>query len=608
MMNIIREKAKWFVAVPVLCFGALIFVDWGMSPGNSMTQRNVVGKVDGEKVPFETFNKEVEAVAKQATGEGRELDAQQYAEIRSEVFEKFVRQKIYRADFERYSLSGSPVEILEHLKSNPPPGAEKAPIFMGPDSQFSRAKYLQWLATPKVFDDPYMRVLEQQLTNTVVPEQQITQILAAIQPISDLEIGFRAKLDRSKVWATLLLMGTDSFTVDASKISDAEVKAWFDKNTDSLWHSKAVGVVPYVTLPKTPSADDSLSAKKQIDSVVAQLKSGEKFDELARNYSEDPGSAKQGGDLGGYQSLKRWVPEFAAAARMLDSGKISDPVRTQFGWHVILSKGRKIENGDTLYALSHILVTIQTTPETVDSLKSVAEDFRKMVKAGSTFAEAAAKFKLKVDSSAPLTEGGAKNGLATGYVPGLSAYVFHGDESVSEVLENRQAVHVVGRGQVYQPGRHLEIDRSYIRQRIATDKSAELAKAWLENSRTKAMACDTSRVCLNALGKGAGVLGLDGRPISTFVDGFGYSSPELLRLWKGAKPKQWTDAAIGNRQILIMSVDSSHTPTAAEEAQSVAGIRPNMLRMRMRGALESWYNWRKSLAKVENHLDRYFRD
>lgn len=605
MLNTIRENAKWFVAVPIVCFGALIFVDWGMSPGNSMTQQNNIGKVDGEKISLDAFNREVDAAAKQMPN--KELDAEQHADLRTGVFEKFVRQYLVVKDFETYGLAGSGIEILTYLKNNPPPGVEKEAIFMGPDSQFSQAKYLQWLSNPKAFDNPYMQALEEQLSRTELAEKQMLHLIAMAQPVSDLEFRFRARIDASNVWGRVLYGGTDSFAVDASKLGDAELRKWFDAHPDSLWNSKPSTRVAYITLKKQPSAADSQYARDQIDSVVTLARAGEKFDDLARNYSEDPGSAKQGGDLGGYQNLKQWVPEFGNAARTLDSGKISDPVRSSFGWHAILSKGRKIEGGDTLYSLAHVLITVQTSPETIDSLKAAAEDFRKDVKAGKTFAEAAAKRKLTIDSSDLIVQG-EKTRLSSGFVPGVSAFAFNADESVSEVLENNQAVHVLARGAAFAAGRDFERSKNEIRKLLAQEKSLELAKGWMASVTPKAAACDTSTECLNGLGKGLHAMSLTNRPLNMFVDGFGYSSHQLLRLWKSSKPRQWTAPASGKEMVMMLRVDSSVVAGDSAASKMVADGRRVMIRLRERGAYQNWYNWRKAQAKVENHLDRYFRD
>src|SRR5499427_6405158 len=67
--------------------------------------------------------------------------------------------------------------------------------------------------------------------------------------------------------------------------------------------------------------------------IEAQLKNGADFAALAKEKSKDPGAA-EGGDLG-YFTKDQMVPEFAEAAFKLDKGQISDPVKTQFGWHII---------------------------------------------------------------------------------------------------------------------------------------------------------------------------------------------------------------------------------------------------------------------------------
>ncbi len=68
--------------------------------------------------------------------------------------------------------------------------------------------------------------------------------------------------------------------------------------------------------------------------VAERLKKGEDFSKVAAELSKDPGSGKEGGDLGWF-TKERMVPEFADAAFKLQKGQISEPVKSQFGWHVI---------------------------------------------------------------------------------------------------------------------------------------------------------------------------------------------------------------------------------------------------------------------------------
>jgi len=81
-----------------------------------------------------------------------------------------------------------------------------------------------------------------------------------------------------------------------------------------------------------------VSSKEAAEEILAQIKKGEDFASLAKEYSTDPGSKTKGGDLG-YFALGRMVPEFEEAAFSLKVGEVSDPVKTNYGYHIL-----KLEN------------------------------------------------------------------------------------------------------------------------------------------------------------------------------------------------------------------------------------------------------------------------
>jgi peptidyl-prolyl cis-trans isomerase C len=110
--------------------------------------------------------------------------------------------------------------------------------------------------------------------------------------------------------------------VKKNPVKDAEIKAEYDKAKagapDKEYHARHILV----------EKEDEAKA------IIAKLKGGAKFDELAKQ-SKDPGSAAQGGDLG-WTDPTRFVPEFSKAMVALQKGGITDtPVKTQFGYHVI---------------------------------------------------------------------------------------------------------------------------------------------------------------------------------------------------------------------------------------------------------------------------------
>ncbi len=91
-------------------------------------------------------------------------------------------------------------------------------------------------------------------------------------------------------------------------------------------------------------------AKKDAESTLAEIRAGARFDDLARKRSQDPGSRRRGGDLG-FNKRGRMVPEFDAVMFALKPGELSEPVKTQFGWHLIQVVERR---GDEVKA-RHIL-------------------------------------------------------------------------------------------------------------------------------------------------------------------------------------------------------------------------------------------------------------
>jgi peptidyl-prolyl cis-trans isomerase SurA len=94
-------------------------------------------------------------------------------------------------------------------------------------------------------------------------------------------------------------------------------------------------------LLKTNEVQDDATAKQKLTQFRQQMLAGTAdFAVLARANSADPGSAVEGGDLG-WTTLDTFVPTFAQAANQLKDGEISEPVQTQFGWHIIQLQGRR---------------------------------------------------------------------------------------------------------------------------------------------------------------------------------------------------------------------------------------------------------------------------
>ncbi|SAK53899.1 PpiC-type peptidyl-prolyl cis-trans isomerase [Caballeronia glebae] len=106
--------------------------------------------------------------------------------------------------------------------------------------------------------------------------------------------------------------------------TDAEIKARYDQLVKQNGGGKEVHL-HHILVENEAQAKD----------LIAKIKAGASFEDLAKQYSKDPGSGKNGGDLD-WSSPSAYVPEFGAAAEKLKKGEMtSEPVKTQFGWHII---------------------------------------------------------------------------------------------------------------------------------------------------------------------------------------------------------------------------------------------------------------------------------
>jgi len=204
-------------------------------------------------------------------------------------------------------------------------------------------------------------------------------------------------------------------------ITPTEVQAFFDKlPNDSLpYYSAEVEVRQIVRYPVL-SQQDKASIIERLQALKARLQAGEKFEELARQYSEDPGSASSGGELG-FWKLGELVPAYEKAALALEPGEISDPVETQFGFHLI----QLIERQKDRYNSRHILIKSSASKPDLQGAMAYLDSMRNEVLAGHTTFERAAKECSEDIATAQ------QGGLLTGTYGGLRIPI---DDLPSEVF------------------------------------------------------------------------------------------------------------------------------------------------------------------------------
>jgi peptidyl-prolyl cis-trans isomerase D len=116
------------------------------------------------------------------------------------------------------------------------------------------------------------------------------------------------------------------------EFDESEVVAFYEETKD-LYSTPERRRVAHILVEITDEVDEE-AAKKSIDTIHARIVDGEDFASLAKEFSNDPGSAEKGGDLG-FNEQGTFVEEFEAAATELSINQVSEPVLTEFGYHVI---------------------------------------------------------------------------------------------------------------------------------------------------------------------------------------------------------------------------------------------------------------------------------
>ncbi len=187
------------------------------------------------------------------------------------------------------------------------------------------------------------------------------------KPMAQLRADVREELRSQRMIEELQRKRFQGITV-----SNAEVQKFYETFKDSLPSIPAEVEIAHILIrPKVDSLAKQSSLDK-IKKIEEELRAGKKFEDLAVEFSEDPGSAKKGGDLG-FVRRGEFVKKFEEVAFGLREGQISKIVETEFGFHIIQLIERK---GEAIHS-RHILIRFDQTKRNdqaaIDRLKEIRE-------------------------------------------------------------------------------------------------------------------------------------------------------------------------------------------------------------------------------------------
>ena len=367
MMQTFRNSAK--VAGAIFALLMLIFVltsvDW-----SGLTKSTSVGKINGQSVDTRTFQGFVQqSIDNRQRDLPTSLTLEERHQIEDQVWEELIQNRVLETEYERRGISVSTDEIVQAIRNSPPADFRNVPEFQT-DSQFDMNKYQRWLTSS--VGAQYLPALEAQYRDQL-RRSKLLRVVAADIYLSDAALWeqYRDENEQVKVAVTAIIP-RNAVPDSAVKLTDEEVTAYYRSHQDDFKRSRTA-FLSFVALPRLTNASDTAFAKARADSAKAAILAGEPFADVARRESSDSVSAAAGGDLGEW-TKGSMDPAFDSAAFAMPLKKVSQPVLSQFGFHIIEITSRKGNKAKG----RHILIPIEVAGEHRDHLDAEADSLERL--------------------------------------------------------------------------------------------------------------------------------------------------------------------------------------------------------------------------------------
>ncbi|WP_207808103.1 MULTISPECIES: SurA N-terminal domain-containing protein [unclassified Pseudomonas] len=429
MLQNIRDNSQGWIAKTIIgVIVALMALTGFDAIFQATTHKNEAAKVNGDEISQNELSQAVDMQRRQLMQQlGKDFDA-------SLLDEKMLRESALKGLIDRKLL----LQGAEQAKFSFSEAALDQVILQTPefqvDGKFSSERFDQVIRQLG-----YSRM---QFRQMLAQEMLIGQLRAGVAGsgfVTDAEVLAFARLEKqTRDFATLNVKADPA----AVKLTDDEVKAYYDEHAKEFMTPDQV-IIDYVELKKSSFFDQvavkdedleaayqkeianlaeqrraahilievndkttEAQAKAKIDEVQARLAKGEKFEALAKEFSQDPGSANNGGDLG-YAGPGVYDPAFEKALYSLSKDQVSEPIRTDFGYHLIKLLGVEAPEVPTLASLKDKLTRELKAAQVEQRFVEATKQLEDSAFEASDLAQPAADLKLTVHTSKPFgREGG----------------------------------------------------------------------------------------------------------------------------------------------------------------------------------------------------------
>ena len=502
MLQNIRDNSQGWIAKTIIGLIVALLALTGVDAIFTSTSNSQnAAQVNGEEITSTELSQAVEMQRRQLLQQlGRDFDA-------SLLDDKLLREAALNGLVERtLLLQGAKEADFAFSKQALDQLVLQTPEFLV-DGKFDADRFDQVIRQLGYTRLQFRRMLEEEMLIG-----QLRAGLAGSGFVTDEEIAAFARLEKQTRDFATLTLPADSAAV---QVSDDDIKAYYEAQASEFMSPEQV-VLEYIELNKDSFFDevevsdeelqsayrseianlaeqrqaahilvepgDSLSdeqAKAKIEEIEKRLQQGEDFAALAKEFSDDPGSANDGGDLG-YAGPGVYDPAFEEALYALEEGKVSAPVRSEFGWHLIKLLGVQAPEVPTLDSLKEKLSRDLKARQVEQRFVEVSKQLEDSAFEASDLAQPAQELGLEVKTTEAFGREGGEGIAANRQViqAAFSAEVLE-DGSNSSVIELDPSTAVVVRIKEHKKPQRLALEQvaESIRAQLTKVRASEAAKA-----------------------------------------------------------------------------------------------------------------------------------
>ncbi|MFT4192023.1 MAG: SurA N-terminal domain-containing protein [Comamonas sp.] len=627
MFDFVRKNTKFLMIVLFLLIVPSFVLLGVQNYAGGSSQGATVAVVDGEKITTAQWDKAHRTQVDRLRASMPQMDASFFDSpaMRYRTLETLVQQRVIAAAAAKQHLTTTDLQLAHLLAADPTIAALR-----GPDGKIDQERYRQITGAQGLTPEAFENIMRGQLATQQVlgsitgtafgtaadasaaldayfGQRRLQRVLFAssdfatqVQPSEDdLKQYYQAHLDsfQAPEQADIEYVVLDLAALRKNvTVNEAELRAYYEQNQAQLGDQaerRARHIL--ITAPASASAADREKAKAKIEQILADVRAHpERFADIARKESQDPGSAAQGGDLD-FVSRGAMVKPFEDALFALkNKGDISDVVETEFGYHIIqLTDLKPVEH------------------KSFEQVRAQLEDDYRTQQAQQAYAKAAETFSNTVyeqaDSLQPVAQAlgleihTARN-IRREPIPGVQGVLgsaaflnaVFGQDSVQN-KRNTQAIELgsnqlaAGRIVAHTPARVRPFDevQDTVRQRVIAAKAADLArqegqaklKAWQAGETHAALPAEitVSRTATQNLQ-------------AKEIDAALRADPTKLPAWIGVD--------LGDQGYSLIKVNATEARAAVPAQQAEAEVG-QFKQIWSTAESQAYYNWLKQQYKVE---------